>query len=301
MAEVRTMRRKEIQSYVCTRCAVNISKKTFMWFLFHQQWPYLFGDCFMDLHNSDTDTDILTVVFSFLHPVPVTQILLFQPCIPLQWFAILKSNSRDTDGLADMIWGSGCPQPWCTTCESMHDPCSFPLSKNFRWKWWAHLAMLLRPWKITVGLWLEGACTTWGLLHRVRMQTLIPDFWRQPLFCVTAAAPVLDIVSSPGATVSQLLSAIDTAQTQALTGSVCGGTLSPDADLTLLPSFMLFIFRYWHMVKTEKSKKKKKTAVSALPFPDRNRKLAMLEWKTTQRGLKGPVGPPRTNFSLTMT
>lgn len=246
------MRREEVQSYVCRWCTVNIPRKTFMWFLFHQQWSYLFGECFMDLHNSDIDTDNLTVVFGFLHSAPGTQLLLFQPCIPPRWFAILKGTCRDTDGVADMIGGSGCPQPWCTTCESLHDPCSFPLSKNFRWKLWVHLAMLFRPWKVTVGLWVEGACTTWDLLHRVCMLTLIPDFWRQPLFCVTAAAPVLDIVSSSGATVSQLLSAIDTDQTQALTGSVCGERLSPDADLTLQPSFMLFIFRYWHMVKDRK-------------------------------------------------
>lgn len=106
--------------------------------------------------------------------------------------------------------------------------------------------------KAAVGLWLEGACTTWALLHRVCMLTLSPEFRRHPPFSLTATAPALDTVSSPGAGVVQLLSALETSQIQTLTASACGERLSPDAALTPLPSCMLFTFRCWHLLNERK-------------------------------------------------
>ncbi|TKS75782.1 Ephrin type-B receptor 3 [Collichthys lucidus] len=70
------------------------------------------------------------------------------------------------------------------------------------------------------------------------MPTLSPGFSRQPLFSMTVTALALDMVSSQGAAVAQLLSAHETGQIQALTGSVCGERLSPDAALTPLPSLI---------------------------------------------------------------
>ena len=75
-------------------------------------------------------------------------------------------------------------------------------------------------------------------------------------FPMTVPAPALDVVSSPGAAVAQLHSALQTGQIQALTGSVCGERLSPDAALTPLPSCMLFTFRCWHLLKERKVEKK---------------------------------------------
>lgn len=80
---------------------------------------------------------------------------------------------------------------------------------------------------------------------------------------VTVTAQGLDMVSSPGAVVAQLLLALQTGQIQALTGSVCGERLSPDAALTLLPSCMLFTFRCWHLLK---ERKEENTGVSASTF-----------------------------------
>ncbi|CAB1457863.1 unnamed protein product [Pleuronectes platessa] len=97
-----------------------------------------------------------------------------------------------------------------------------------------------------------------------------PGFRKQPRFSVTVPAPVLDMVSSPRAKVAQLLSALQTGQIQALTGLVCGERLSPDAALTLPPSAY------------------------------RIQKLTMLELITPQPDLVGPVGLPRTDWSLTM-
>lgn len=130
------------------------------------------------------------------------------------------------------------------------------------------------------------------------MPTLNPGFSRQPLFSMTVTALALDMVSSQGAAVAQLLSAHQTGQIQALTGSVCGERLSPDAALTPLPSCMLFTFRCWHLLKERKEGKKQGCLL--LPFPDRNHKLTMLRLKTPQPDLGGPLGLPRTDWSLTM-
>lgn len=114
-------------------------------------------------------------------------------------------------------------------------------------------------------------------------------------FSMTVTAPALDMVSSPGAAVAQLLSVFQTGWIQALTGSVCGERLSPDAVLTPLPFCMLFTFRCWHLLKERKEEKQ-----GCLPFPDRNQKLTILGLKTPQSDLLGPVGLPRTDWSLTM-
>lgn len=88
-------------------------------------------------------------------------------------------------------------------------------------------------------------------------------------------------MSSPGAAEAQLLSALQTGQIRALTGSVCGESLSPDAALTPLPSCMLFTFRCWHLLKERKEGKGEKNYYGCLllPLPDRNQKLTMLELK----------------------
>lgn len=91
----------------------------------------------------------------------------------------------------------------------------------------------------------------WGLHAKTK-----PEIHEAAPFSVTVPAPALDVVSSPGAAVAQLLSALQTGQIQALTGSVCGERLSPDAALTPLPSCMLFTFRCWHLLKERKEGEK---------------------------------------------
>eukprot|EP00064_Thunnus_orientalis_P001688 superscaffoldBa00000117_g1691 len=63
-----------------------------------------------------------------------------------------------------------------------------------------------------------------------------PEIQEAAPFSVTVSAPALDVVSARVALAAQLLSASQTGQIQALTASVCGERLSPDAALTLLPS-----------------------------------------------------------------
>lgn len=102
-----------------------------------------------------------------------------------------------------------------------------------------------------------------------------------------------DAMSGKGAAVAQLLSAFQTGQTWALTGLVCGERLSPDAALTPLPSCMLFTFRCWHLLKAEK------TALSAPTFLDRDQNLTMPGLRAPPADAVGPVGLPRTNWTLT--
>ena len=124
-----------------------------------------------------------------------------------------------------------------------------------------------------------------------------PGFRKQPRFSVTVPAPVLDMVSSPRAKVAQLLSALQTGQIQALTGLVCGERLSPDAALTPPPSACCLPSG---VGTCSKGRKKKNRDVCFFRFPDRIQKLTTLELITPQPDLVGPVGLPRTDWSLTM-
>lgn len=106
-------------------------------------------------------------------------------------------------------------------------------------------------------------------------------------FSVTVTALALDMVSSPGAVVAQLLSALQTGQIQTLTGSVCGERLSPDAALTPLPSCMLFTFRCWHLLK---ERKEEKTGVSASTFPRQESEIDNAGAQNTSARPCGPYG-----------
>lgn len=161
---------------------------------------------------------------------------------------------------------------------------------------WVHLASHLAP-----ALWLSPS--DWRGLHntspaaRGLHANTEPRIQEAAPFSVTVTAPALDIVSSPGAAVAQLFSAVQTGQIQALTSWVCRERLSPDVTLTPLPSCMLFTFRCWHLLKERREEKK---GCLLPPHPDRNQKLTMLRLKAPQPDLVGPVGLPRTDWSLTM-
>lgn len=121
---------------------------------------------------------------------------------------------------------------------------------------WVHLAGHLAP-----ALWLSAF--DWRGLHntspaaRGLHANTEPRIQEAAPFSVTVTAPALDIVSSPGAAVAQLFSAVQTGQIQALTSWVCGERLSPDVALTPLPSCMLFTFRCWHLLKERREEKKR--------------------------------------------
>lgn len=110
---------------------------------------------------------------------------------------------------------------------------------------------------------------------------------------MTVPAPELDVVSSPGASVAQLLSAFQTGQIQALTGSVCGERLSPDAALTLLPFCMLFTFRCWHLLKG-----KNKTGMSVSSFPRQESEIDNPGAQSTSARQCGPCGAAKNWLEL---
>lgn len=225
---------------VYRRHSVSISRKTFMWSLVCQWWhwwptilTFVSPRC-----SRNTDTVILALHVSIA----------------------VCSAGRQLQGYRWGRWYTGPVVPNLDTPGhdpvSSTDPRPCPSPINYVQRIMGSFAQPFSPHTVAIGLWLEGARTAWALLHSVCMLTLSPGFKRQPpFFFVTAIAPALDVMSSPGAMVAQVFSALETGQIQALTGLVCGERLSPDAALTPLPSCMLFTFRCWHLFKEGRKKK----------------------------------------------
>lgn len=137
--------------------------------------------CFMDRHNSDIDTDYFDSCFSAMQQEH--SYCYFSPACFHSSLQCWKAPAGLQMRL--LIRGSGCPQPWYTRtppCEPAQDPCPCPSSINFVRGIMGSFGRPFSPRKAAVGLWLEGACTTWALLHGVCMLTLSPGFRRQPPF-----------------------------------------------------------------------------------------------------------------------